>query len=531
MTDKAFSDADLAAAVSGFALSRLLGAACAVTPDAVAVRQAGRATTWKQLADRVARYAGALHAGGIRPDDRVAVLAGNSATGFALMLAVPWAGAVLVPLNTRLAEPELAECLDECAPRLLLTDAVNAPRAAALAAAHGIAVMRLDTPASDTDGLEGRAAVAAPLPDQGRCGEDAAVLCFTGGTTGRPKAVIMTHRSLIAGCQQWHGVARLEREDCLLIVAPMFHLAALSNCYGALLIGASCEIMDRFDPAEVLATITRERVSYAVLVPVMIRALIDHPAITEHDISCLSRITYGGSPIGERDLRRALEHLPATRFVQIYGQTESGVTTALLAHEHEPSLGKLTSAGRPVAGVELRILSEDGAPVASGDWGEVCVRSPGVAAGYWNRPEATAEAFRDGWLHTGDIGFLDSAGYLHVVDRARDMIISGGENVYSAEVERVLESHPAVAECAVIGQRSERWGEMVSALVRLHQEVEDVPEDLAQALIEHCRRYLAAYKCPRRIRFHEPPFPRSATGKILKRALREGDPDFDEPEE
>ncbi len=516
-------------ATGTFALSRLLTAASALTPDAVAVRQCGRVSTWQELADRVARYAAALRNAGIQPGDRVAALAGNSDALYTLLLAIPWAGAILVPLNTRLAGPELAQCLEECAPRLLLTDAAHAARAEELARAGGMErIVRMDLAADDPAGLAGMAAACEPLPDQGRGGEDPAVLCFTGGTTGRAKAVVLTHRSLIAGAQQWHSVARLDRGDSLLIAAPMFHLAALSNCYGALLIGAACEIMERFEAEEALATIARERVSYAVLVPVMIRALIEHPAIGAHDLGCLRRITYGGSPISEPLLRQALAHLPATEFVQIYGQTESGVTTALLPAEHDPAQGHLTSAGRPVAGVELRIAGDGAEAAANGDWGEICVRSPGVAAGYWNRPEETADSFRGGWLHTGDIGFLDAAGYLHVVDRAKDMIISGGENVYSAEVERVLESHPAVTECAVIGQRSERWGEEVCALVRLHSDSGGTTaslEDLEQDLTRHCRESLAAYKCPRSFQFRQQPFPRSATGKILKRALREGERD------
>ncbi|MFW6093676.1 MAG: long-chain-fatty-acid--CoA ligase [Pseudomonadota bacterium] len=504
-----------------YALTRLLTSAMAIRPHAIAVRQGRCATTWKELGERVARFAAALHHLGLERGDRVAVLSANSDDLYALLLAVPWAGGVLVPLNTRLTESELGECLDDCAPRLLLVDGEHRATARALLPGAGFLRHLLAIEPGDTggDSLTELAERRQPLADQGRGGEDAAVICYTGGTTGRAKGVILTHRSLVSGLLQWQSVARLEASECLLLAAPMFHLAGLSNSYGAMLVGGTAEILDRFDVERVLATIERRRVSYAVLVPAMIRALVTHPAIADHDVTPLRRITYGGSPIAEQDLRLAMTHLPATAFVQIYGQTETGVTTALMPECHDPALAKRHSAGRPVAGVELRIIDPDGNVAPAGGWGEICVRSPGLAPGYWNRPEETAEAFRDGWLHTGDIGYLDDEGFLFVVDRAKDMIISGGENVYSVEVERVLDSHPAVAESAIIGIPSARWGEQVHAVVRLAPGASAAPE----ALIGHCRQQLAGYKCPRSVSFRSELLPRNPIGKILKRKLREAE--------
>ncbi len=486
------------------------------------MRQGARATTWSDLADRVARLAGALRTLGLAPGERVAVLSTNNDAFFALLTAVPWAGGVLVPLNTRLAEPELLACLEDSGSRLLLAEDDHLPLARELAdqASCVERALRLDASDHVAGDAANSPAVAArrssPPADQGRGDEDAAVLCYTGGTTGRPKGVVLTHRSIVTSCLQWQGVARLSADDCLLLVAPMFHLAGLTNSYGAMLVGGTAEILERFDPQQVLETIETRQVSYAVLVPAMIRALVRHPDITRRDVSCLARITYGGSPISESELREALTYLPDTAFVQIYGQTEAGITAALMPEDHVVGRKRLRSAGRPLPGVEVRILDADGDSAPPGTWGEICTRSPGLAQGYWNRPAENAETFRDGWLHTGDIGYLDDEGFLYVVDRAKDMIISGGENVYSVEVEQVLDAHPAVAESAVVAVPSERWGEAVHAVVRL----KDGAAASTDALIAHCREHLAGYKCPRGVTFRSTPLPRNPIGKILKRELR-----------
>lgn len=502
-----------------FAVTQLMGAACASNPEAIAVRHNGRTTSWTELSKKVSLWASVLHSLGLNPGDRVAVLAANSDYFFTLLLAIPWAGGTLVPLNTRLANRELSACLQDSESRFILYDKGHEKIASELATKtpNIQAILSIDADNKTHTSLAFLEQNVEPIPDQGNCGEDIAVLCYTSGTTGQAKGVMLSHRSLVTGALQWQTATQLNASDSLLIVVPLFHLAGLSNSFGALLVAGTAEIVAGFDPAHLAATIEREKISYAVLVPTMIKALVEHPATTTLNLTSLQKITYGGSPISQVNLKKALLRLPTTKFIQIYGQTETGITSALMPEFHHPSSNKLHSAGRPVAAVNLCIMDIDDNVSKSGSWGEICVRSPGLANGYWNRPVESAQTYREGWLHTGDIGYLDEAGFLYIVDRVKDMIISGGENIYSAEVESVLEQHPAVAECAVIGISSERWGETVHAVVCVinnHSTTE-------QALIAYCRQLLAGYKCPSSIQFRKTPLPRNPLGKVLKRDLRE----------
>jgi long-chain acyl-CoA synthetase len=269
-----------------------------------------------------------------------------------------------------------------------------------------------------------------------------------------------------------------------------------------------------------MTTIAAERVNAALLVPTMINMLVNHPALEDHDLACLETVVYGASPMPEQVLRRAMSVLPKTEFVQAYGQTEAGpVLTLLPARDHVldgPGSERVRSAGRPIACVDLEIRDEHDRPLPSGEIGEICARGPNLMSGYRNLPEVTEETLRGGWLHTGDGAYMDERGYVFIVDRLKDVIVSGAENVYSAETENAVHQHPAVAECAVIGVPDEQWGERVHAIVRLKPN-ESLTED---ALIEHCHSLIAGYKCPRSVTFREEPLPLSGAGKILKRALR-----------
>jgi acyl-CoA synthetase (AMP-forming)/AMP-acid ligase II len=279
-------------------------------------------------------------------------------------------------------------------------------------------------------------------------------------------------------------------------------------------------ILPTFNPLDVIQVIGLERVNSMLLVPTMIQSVLDHPQLGEHDLSSLKQILYGASPISEALLDRALAAFPGVEFAQGYGMTElSSAVSFLSGYSHTPAgraAGKLRSAGQAICGVDVRILDSQGCELVRGKVGEIVVRSPGMMLGYWNQPEETGRALRGGWMHTGDAGYLDEDGYLFIVDRLKDMIITGGENVYSVEVENALASHPAVAACAVLGLPDEKWGEAVHAVVVLKEGARASDEDLRL----HCRALIAGYKCPRSIEFRSS-LPLSAAGKLLKFKLRE----------
>jgi long-chain acyl-CoA synthetase len=477
------------------------------------------------MLQRVPALAGALAKAGVQAGDRVAILSANSDFYFQYFFAVPWAGGVITPINARLAPPEALYWLEDSGSRILLVDApfvslVESIRAPLVA--QGTALVYIgDGPApAGYEDLRTLLKDAAPIVDAGREGEDLFAIYYTGGTTGRSKGVMLTHGRLLVNMMQWLLGTGVTAEDRLLLVAPMFHMVAALNGLIAALLAAGVVILPKFDVDLVLRTIAEQRVSKAALVPAMIDALLASPDIRRYDLGCLQRISYGGAPMPEALLRRALELLPQTRFIQIYGQTEGGPNIAALGHEQHVLSGagaqRLRSAGQPLPGVDVAILDHAGQRCRFGDRGEICVRGPGVSPGYWNRPEEWAAAHHGPWLRTGDIGYFDEDGYLYIVDRLKDMIVTGGVNVYSAEVENALHSHPAVAECAVIGVPDARWGERVHAIVRLQ------PGAIctAEALTAHCRTLLADFKCPRSIDLVAEPLPRTGVNKILKQQLR-----------
>jgi long-chain acyl-CoA synthetase len=300
----------------------------------------------------------------------------------------------------------------------------------------------------------------------------------------------------------------------------MFHLADGAMTFLVTLRGGSHCFLARFDPVAMMELIARHKVTMTLIVPTMVNMLVNHPDVGKHDLTSLERLIYGASPMPEAVIRRALEVLPQTRFNQAYGQSEASPGLTLMPHEYHsfegPFAGRLKAAGRALAGVEVVILDHEDREVPRGTVGEVCARGNAVMLGYWQQPELTARTLRNGWLHTGDGGYMDELGFVFIVDRVKDMIITGGENVYSAEVEEAVYSHPAVAECAVIGVPDPQWGERVHAVVRCKagQEVSEAE------LIGHCRARIAGYKLPRSVSFTETPLPLSGAGKILKTELR-----------
>ncbi|CAG0941626.1 long-chain acyl-CoA synthetase [Gammaproteobacteria bacterium] len=508
-----------------YSFANMLRRAALVNRHGIATRFEGRQTSWAETLDRVQRLASALQRLGLAPGDRVAILATNSDLYVQLLFAIPWAGGVVVPINTRLAGEEIAHCLADSGSRLLIVDDGFLRAARQLQAlAPGLVQLVYAGAASETPGdclgLAGLLAASEPAADAGRGGSDLFALYYTGGTTGRSKGVMLTHQGMITNTLQWILEIGVGRDDVLLVVAPMFHLVGGLNAIAAAALGAGLCLMPRFDPRAVLQVIEAEKVTKAALVPTMINAIVAHPEIANFDLSSLRRISYGGSPISEALLRRTLAVMPQTLLYQVYGQTEGGPNISILKpRDHRVAAdgsSKLGSAGQPITGTEVVILDHDEAVLPAGAVGEICVRGLTVSPGYWNLPEETAKAQRGGWLHTGDAGYLDADGFLYIVDRIKDMIITGGENVYSQEVENALYSHPAVAECAVFGIPDERWGERVHAVVRLREGCSASGVEL----IAHCRRQLAAYKCIRSVDFRSEPFPLSGANKILKRELR-----------
>jgi acyl-CoA synthetase (AMP-forming)/AMP-acid ligase II len=349
---------------------------------------------------------------------------------------------------------------------------------------------------------------------------DAALQLYTSGTTGRPKGAVLSQQAVFAQIYHWGLLYPVRAGDRQLVVSPMYHAAGLFGfCQGAA-VGASLYIAAEFEPLEIVRALDEERLVRASLVPAMIgRLLTEVPDVGRRSYRALRVITYGGSPISETTLRRALEVFDCD-FIQSYGMTELACATYLGAADHRRALAGrpelLLSVGLPAPGCSIRVVEPRGADLPPGEVGEIWSRGPQMMSGYWNLPEASREALADGWMHTGDAGYLDADGYLYIMDRTKDMIVSGGENVYPREVENALYEHPAVADVAVIGVPSERWGETVKAIVVLAPD----RRASAQELMDFCRGRIAGYKRPRSVEFVEA-LPRNASGKVLKRELRE----------
>jgi acyl-CoA synthetase (AMP-forming)/AMP-acid ligase II len=483
-----------------------------------------RTRRWGELVQRVARLASGLRSLGVARGDRVALLGLNSDRYLEFYAGVPWADAVVVPLNTRWSAPENIYALNDSGAHVLLIDEEFVPMASAIlgearSVREVICVGEARAPAGMMS-YEHLIERSAPIPDAARTGGDLAGIFYTGGTTGFPKGVMLTHGSLWASAAAGVTLVPMAPDTATLHAAPMFHLAGFGGVMMALLTGARHVIIPRFDPGLVLESIERNKVTTVLLVPTMIRMLMMHPKLPTTNLSSLRHLIYGASPMPEALLREAMRALPGCQFYQAYGQTELSPVATVLGPEYHTfegaNAGKLASAGRVSPCCEVQVVDPVGSEVPRGTVGEIRVRGLNTMLGYWNKPEETAATLRDGWVHTGDAGWMDNEGFLYVVDRVKDMIISGGENVYTAEVENACVGHAAVAQCAVIGIPDDDWGEAVHAIVIL----KDGQQVTADNLIAHCHRLIAGYKCPRSIEFRTEPFPLSGVGKVLKRELR-----------
>jgi long-chain acyl-CoA synthetase len=479
----------------------------------------GISTTFTEHLDRVTRLIGGLRSLGVGRGDRFAIMTMNSPQYLELYHAAYLGGGVVNPLNLRFAPKELAYVLADSGTKVCFVDAIFAGLIDAVRAEAGIEVVVLvgggavPHDVAYEDLLLGS---KPTLPDE--CDEtDPVVLMYTGGTTGLPKGVLLDQRAEILN--MYHVMARLplSRDDVTLLQTPMFHAASMFTVLGGPALGMRTVTIPLFDPARVMAAVEQYSPTLTVMVPTMINMVLAHPDFKPEKLGSFRTLVYGASPMPQATLEKLLTMYPATDIWQGYGMTESSsILTMLGADEHRTGGKYLGSAGLPVPGVMLSIQDEHGNELPIGDVGEVCARGGNYMIEYWNKPDATVEAFRDGWYHSGDAGYLDDDGYLYLVDRVKDMIVTGGENVYSSEVENALSTHPAVAQVAVIGVPDDRWGEAVHAIVVLKPGVEATEAEL----IAHCREHIAGYKLPKTVEFRAEPLPLSGAMKVLKKDLR-----------
>jgi acyl-CoA synthetase (AMP-forming)/AMP-acid ligase II len=494
-------------------------------PETEFAMQGERHLSYREALDAVNRLANAFVAAGLGVGDRIAVLSKNSIEYVLIYFAASKAGVVVVPLNYRLAVPEWTYILNDARPRILIAaghylTTIDAFRNELETVEHFVA--------SDADGLAGWENLHEWLssepdtpPERLVTEESDAYQMYTSGTTGHPKGAMLTHRAVTANVVQIGHALQLEPAERSLVVAPLFHAGAVPSTFSCVSRGGCLYIEEDFDPSEVVRALSEERISYAVLVPSMIQAcLVGVEDAAERSYDSLRLIYYGASAIAEQTLRSAVEVFKCG-FVQSYGMTEATQTLTFLSPadhlrglDEQPEL--LLSAGRPARGTEVRIVDEDDTQLPNGVPGEIVARGPQLMRGYWNRPEESARVLRGGWLHTGDIGYIDDEGYLFVQDRLKDMIVSGGENVYPRVVEDVLFEHPAIADAAVIGVPDERWGETVKAVVVLRAGATTKEEEI----IGFCRGKLGSFELPRSVDFVDA-LPRNPSGKVLKRELRE----------
>ncbi|WP_107655975.1 acyl-CoA synthetase [Nocardia suismassiliense] len=490
-------------------------------PDAPATICGERRRTAREVADRVARLAAALQSLEVEAGDRVAMLALNSDRYHEYLLAVPWADAVLNPINIRWSFAEIGYALKDSGTSVLLVDDMFIAMVPMLRKeCPGLrAVIHVgdgQAPVGTVD-YEGLIAESAPIEDARRGGDSLAGLFYTGGTTGTPKGVMLSHANLLASTFGAVASGHLFGSGArYLHAAPMFHIADLIGWSATEILGGTHVFVPSFSTEAVLAAIAEHHVTHTLLVPTMIQLLLGHPGLDTYDLKSLRGVLYGASSIPQATLEQAMQAMPDASFTQLYGMTElSPVATMLSPAEHyDPAL--LRCAGRAAPHAEVRVVDPDDAECPRGAVGEVVARGPQVMLGYWNKPEETATALRGGWMHTGDGGYMNDDGYVFIVDRLKDMIITGGENVYSAEVENAIAQHPAVAACAVIGVPDPQWGERVHAVVVTKSDIETT----AEAIRAHTKTLIAGYKAPRTVEFTDA-LPISGAGKILKHQLRE----------
>lgn len=500
-----------------FHLARVLGRAAAIFAQRTAVVDGSVVLSYAELAQRVDALARGLAARGVRPGDRVALLARNGFRTMEAHYAAAALEAILVPLNVRLAVRELLQITDETEPVLALVDDELRPL---LDDRLPCGTWRLGDPPGARNAYESLLADGAPLPRVDRDPAAIAQIFYTSGTSGEPKGVCLSNTALVASAFDSIAALELNRDDVWLHAAPMFHLVDAFAIWAITMVGGR-HVIEHFVPAAFAEVVARERITKTSLPPTLIALASEHAGEADPRFASLDRVSYGGAPMAEATHRRASAVMGA-QFLQAYGITEtSGLVCQQLPGDYRPedsgpAGARLISAGLPAVSIDLRIVDDDGRDVAHGAVGEILVAGPRVMTAYWRKPDLTRLALPDGWYRSGDLGRRDADGHLFIAGRKKDMIITGGENVYPAEVENVLMLHPAIAEVAVFGIPSERWGEEVRAAVvlRTGSSVD------ADALRAFCRERLGGYKVPKSYQFATEPLPKTGPGKVAKHLLR-----------
>jgi long-chain acyl-CoA synthetase len=470
-------------------------------PERPALSVGDDSLNFRQLHKRIKSMAGALSQRGIRRGDRLALLLPNGPEYIQLIYACSWLGVIVVPINTRLSVVEIDHVLADASPHGLV-------RHSSIAAPSGRASWEL---VIDEEPLEPNDSAPEICYDP----EAILALIYTSGTTGRPKGVMLTHSNTLTNVHNANYWIRYRERGVYLHAAPIFHVADFPAMFAAPTFGVCQVALPRFNPLAFCEAVEKHRINYTVLVPTMINLLTQFTEAKKYDLSSLEVLAYGGSPMAPELVRRTRELLPKARLVQVYGLSETGYLTGLQDQEHKDK--RLMSCGRSCPGIEVQVADESGKEVENGQRGELIACGPNVMRGYWNNEKDTAAAFRNGFFRTGDIGYQDVDGYFYILDRLKDMIVTGGENVYSGEVEAIILDHPAVREVAVFGIPDPQWGELVAACVVLKPGMILTTEEL----IRHCRQSLANYKVPGHVEFSETDLPKSGSGKVLKRVLRE----------
>lgn len=494
-------------------------------PEDMAFTFGNEVLTFAALDEGSSRTANGLLEKGIKPGDRVAYLGKNSHLYFEILLAALKVGAAMTPINWRLADPEIIYVLNDCQARLLFVGDGFSDLVARIVPQlqHVTDVIEVDCQeSSGVDYRTWRDGYSAVDPLRSGSPDDDAIQLYTSGTTGHPKGAVMTNRSILASRSSAAQAEPLDWQvstpgEVTLLAMPCFHISGTGTGLGTMFAGTGSIVLPEYDPTKALEMIEQYNISKIFMVPAAIQIMLNHPRVNEVDFSRLKYITYGASPIPLELMRAAMDRF-GCGFVQMYGMTEtSGTIVTLNPEDHDPAGSpRMRSVGTPLPGVEIKIIDSQGNDLPTGEIGEIATRSVKNMKGYWNNAAATAATIdADGWLKTGDAGYLDEDGYLYIRDRVKDMIISGGENVYPAEVENAIYSHPKVADVAVIGVPDEKWGEAVKACVVVKQGMTITEAEV----IAHARLHIAGYKCPKSVDFIDV-LPRNPSGKVLRRELR-----------
>lgn len=505
-------------------LTHLIRRGAELAGDKTALVLGDRKTSYGQLRDQVACLAGALVEGGVNSGDRVAILGLNSDRGIIGFFAAMWAGAIPLFANNRWSEDELVAAFDDCGARVLLFDEHFSATSSSLNERCKSLQLLISLCDSEPGNLPAGCVhiddlLAKGRPIDDRCADKmaSAFINYTGGTTGMSKGVVHDHMAFSAAMMVCKAEGFFATGTTLLVV-PLYHISGMICMMSCLVSGETLVIAPAFDPSAIPDMIEQHTIRQLFMVPTMLRMTLDAPGFDAAKLGSVEGIRYGGSPMELKLLRELTELLPDVDFMQVYGQTEGLPITCLHAADHSPAPSNvvLGSVGQACLGMDFRIVDTEGRTVpAAGVPGEVSVRGAGVMQGYWDRPELTRQTLRDGWLMTGDIGYVDDSGYLFLVDRAKDMIISGGENVYSTEVEKAILAHELVAACAVVGLPDRTWGERVHAEIVLSEPHEKIEDELDKL----CREKIAGYKCPKSYSVTDA-LPLTAVGKIDKVAIR-----------